>query len=159
MSIASNKKLECQSSCSSTIHPVVDPVDEVCWVCGCDHQISLVLLDDRLDPVVHVWDVVDIGNLLVWAVRGYGASSSGEHARELAVGLHVGVVDVDLVGPAEVLDSVVVHDCRRSRRCQGERCSCSRGGHLLPTAIDPTKHGTDGEGGKHTKGAAGFNLC
>mmetsp|Transcript_66475 Transcript_66475/g.194515 ORF Transcript_66475/g.194515 Transcript_66475/m.194515 type:complete len:207 (-) Transcript_66475:117-737(-) len=137
-------------NCSSSVHEVVDAVLGVCRVCWQAHQVCLILLDDRHDLLIQVGDVVNLLDLLVGPVRGNGARRCWVHAGELAVGLHVGVVDVHLVAPSEILKAFNIHHRRRSG---GRERHCGGGRHrsrLLAAAREPPKHGAHSHaGGSH----------
>ena len=85
-----------------TVQSVVDAVDEVGRAGWQAHQVSLVLLGNVLELVIHSRNVVNVGHLTVGAVSANQAGNGGEHARKLAVGLDVGVVDVNLVSATQV---------------------------------------------------------
>ena len=91
-----------QHQLALTVQSVVDAVDEVGRAGWQAHQVSLVLLGNVLELVIHSRNVVNVGHLTVGAVSANQAGNGGEHARKLAVGLDVGVVDVNLVSATQV---------------------------------------------------------
>ena len=82
------RQKEKKKSTPSTVHSVVHTVDEVGVVHGQTNQVALVFLDDRLDIVLETWNVVDIRNALIWAVRRDGTVQPG--AGSLAAGIEAG---------------------------------------------------------------------
>ena len=97
----------CRSYSWLTVQSVVDAVDEVGRAGWQADQVSLVLLGNVLQLVIHSRNVVNVGHLTVGAVRADQAGNGGEHARKLAVGLDVGVVDVNLVSATQVPGSLL----------------------------------------------------
>ena len=93
-----------------TVEAVVQPVDDVLGL-GLEHDESrLVLLDHRLLGLGERLNAVHITHTLERrpGVGSYLARGSRVHALDAEVRPDVGVVQVDLVATAEVLDALVV---------------------------------------------------
>mmetsp|Transcript_49464 Transcript_49464/g.138512 ORF Transcript_49464/g.138512 Transcript_49464/m.138512 type:complete len:230 (-) Transcript_49464:95-784(-) len=131
----------------STVHAVVYAVDEVRGGRREAHEVLLVLFHDGLDLVLQPGDVEDLGHVLVGPVRGDLPRGRWVHARELAVRLHVRVVDVHLVAATEVLDRVIVDHRRRGHRAERHGRRRGRGRRLLPSRTEPAEEGADTKAG------------
>merc|ERR1719188_2682403 len=125
----------------SPVHAIVDAVQSVSRAHGETYEVLLKLLHDLNHPRIKVRDLVDVRDLLVGAMRRDGACRGGVHAGELAVGLHVGIVDVHLVAATEVLDAIVVHHggCSHGSESHQRRRSpcCHRAASQPSTAPTP----------------------
>mmetsp|Transcript_42119 Transcript_42119/g.91803 ORF Transcript_42119/g.91803 Transcript_42119/m.91803 type:complete len:214 (-) Transcript_42119:58-699(-) len=127
----------------SPVHAVVDAVEEVGRARGQADEVLLVLLHDVLHLVLQARDVVDVTHGIVGAMGGNLTSCRGVHAWELAVCLHVGVVDVHLVSAAEVLHIAVLHHGRGSQRGHGHCSCCCSCRCLLPARVEPAQESTN----------------
>ena len=143
----------------SAVQAVVDAIDEVGRAGRQADQVALVLLGDVLELIGHARDVVDVGNLAVRAMGADETRDGREHARELAVGLDVGVVDVDLVRSPKVFDTIIVHHRLRGTGCEGHCGCCGSGGDLLPLGVQPAHQSTHAEAsGQHSEHSGGLSL-
>jgi hypothetical protein len=91
-----------------TVKAVVEQVDGVLRLAVQHDEPGLALLHGVLLGTGGSGDGVDVGHRLVRGVGDDLAGRAGVHALALEVGAHVGVVEVDLVTTAEVLDAVIV---------------------------------------------------
>mmetsp|Transcript_78155 Transcript_78155/g.141034 ORF Transcript_78155/g.141034 Transcript_78155/m.141034 type:complete len:242 (+) Transcript_78155:129-854(+) len=143
----------------SAVHAVVDAVNEVGRVGRQAHEVLLVLLDDLHEPWVDIGDAEDVADVIVWAMGADDGRCSGEHARELAVGLDVGVVDVHPVAAAQELQALVVHPGVGRHRRHGHSGGRSHAGHLLLVRIEPAQNCANTEAGRqHAEGTSGLGL-
>ena len=117
--------------CFLTVKAVVHAVNHVLRLRLEHHEARLVLLDHFLFLVGQARDVVHVAHRLQRLfVGGNLARRARVHAAQPQVGSDVGVVEVDLIAAAQVLDAIVVHVSIGS-----QRQSHGRSGRDLPHEV------------------------